>query len=113
MERERELDDKDICAQAMVAIIFSFFLSVRARKLFQAKASFGIASCKWEVYSAAFSAGVITGWLGFTKEKNGSRTEGCDDVVTRLDPIATHMAVESRVVVVLSLVRIVSSLLRS
>jgi hypothetical protein len=48
---------------------FSFFLCVGARKLFQAKAFSGIASCKWEVYSAAFSAGVITGWLGFTKEK--------------------------------------------
>ena len=29
---------------------------------------------------------------GSRKKKNGSRTEGCDDVVTRLDPIATHMA---------------------
>ena len=66
-----------------------FFLRARARKSFRAKAFSGIASRKWEVYSAAFSSGVITGWLGFTKEKNGSRTEGCD-AVTRLDPMVTH-----------------------
>lgn len=29
---------------------------------------------------------------GSRKKNSGSRTEGCDDVVTRLDPIATHLA---------------------
>lgn len=84
---------KIFCAQAMVAIIF--FLRARARKSFRAKAFSGIASRKWEVYSAAFSSGVITGWLGFTKEKNGSRTEGCD-AVTRLDPMVTQHGKRNR-----------------
>jgi hypothetical protein len=52
MERERGLDDKDICAQAMVAIIF--FPLRYGTKTFPSEGVFWIASCKWEAYSAAF-----------------------------------------------------------
>jgi hypothetical protein len=68
MERERGLDGKDLCAQAMVAIIF-FSFAPGHEKFFRAKAFSGTASCQWEVYSAAFSSGVITGWLGSRKKK--------------------------------------------
>jgi hypothetical protein len=68
MERERGLDDKDICAQAMVAIIF--FLCATARKLFQAKAFSGLLHANGRLTALLFTAGVITDWLGgFTKQK--------------------------------------------
>jgi hypothetical protein len=66
----------------------SFFSSrVRARKLFFKRRRFlDLFDANGRSTALLFSAGVITGWLGFTtEEKNGSRTKGCD-AVTRLDP---------------------------
>ena len=95
---------------------YHFFFSARqGMKTFfsQAKAFSGLCLMQMGGLQRCFLSRGYHGLARIHERKNGSRTEGCDDVVTRLDPIATHMAVESRVVVVPSLVRIVSTLLRS
>lgn len=92
MERERGLD-KDICAQAMVAMIFFFLPLCQGTKTFPSEGVFWNCFMQMGGLQRCF---LIRGYHGLARvherKKNGSRTEGCDDVVTRLDPIATHMA---------------------
>jgi hypothetical protein len=71
---------KDLCAQATVAIIFFLRASGHENFFFPKRRRFlDLLDANGRSTALLCSAGVITGWLGFTtEEKNGSRTEGCD-----------------------------------